>query len=317
MQTAPLISPNPVHLILSRPCLHGWKLSSSCSSVSATSSKYTQNQTTSPLLHCHLVQPPYSPAWVSTIIPQTVSSILPLPPYCLFSSREPTGPFRREIRTCHSQVKAMWWLFIPLRVKIKIWPLPTPPPVLLLTPSAPATLASNTPDLPLPRAFAPAPLSPEWTFPITCMAHSAPSSSLSRCHFFFFFFLGPHPWHVEVPRLGVKSEVQLPSYATATATQDLSRICNLHHSSQQHQILNPLIEAGYWTHILMDASQVCYCWAMTGAPRCHLLNETYPDHTKNMRTTFTLALQTLLSFFDFFSFSEALIGIYYTVYLII
>ena len=31
--------------------------------------------------------------------------------------------------------------------------------------------------------------------------------------------------------------------ATVTATPDLSRICNLHHSSRQRQILNPLSEA--------------------------------------------------------------------------
>ena len=56
-------------------------------------------------------------------------------------------------------------------------------------------------------------------------------------------FLGSHPWHMEVPRLGVQSELQLPTYATATATRDLSLICNLHHSSCQHRILNPLKEA--------------------------------------------------------------------------
>ena len=38
--------------------------------------------------------------------------------------------------------------------------------------------------------------------------------------FFFFVFLGPHPWHMEVPRLGVKSELQLPAYTTATVTPD-------------------------------------------------------------------------------------------------
>ena len=27
------------------------------------------------------------------------------------------------------------------------------------------------------------------------------------CIFFSFFFLGPYPWHMEVPRLGVKSEL--------------------------------------------------------------------------------------------------------------
>ena len=46
---------------------------------------------------------------------------------------------------------------------------------------------------------------------------------------FFFFLLGPHPQHMEVPRLGVRSELQLLAYtiATATATWDLSRIFNL------------------------------------------------------------------------------------------
>ena len=33
----------------------------------------------------------------------------------------------------------------------------------------------------------------------------------------FFFFLGPHVWHMEVPRLGVQSELD-----TATATSDPS-----------------------------------------------------------------------------------------------
>ena len=48
---------------------------------------------------------------------------------------------------------------------------------------------------------------------------------------------------MEVPRLGVKLELQLPAYTTATAMQDLSHVWNLHHSSGQHQILNPLSEA--------------------------------------------------------------------------
>ena len=34
---------------------------------------------------------------------------------------------------------------------------------------------------------------------------------------FFFAFLGPHPGHMEVPRLGVESELQLLAYTTATA----------------------------------------------------------------------------------------------------
>ena len=33
-------------------------------------------------------------------------------------------------------------------------------------------------------------------------------------------FLGLHPWHMEIPRLGVESELQLLAYATATAMPD-------------------------------------------------------------------------------------------------
>ena len=31
----------------------------------------------------------------------------------------------------------------------------------------------------------------------------------------FVCFLGPHPWHMEVPRLGVQLELQLLAYTTA------------------------------------------------------------------------------------------------------
>ena len=43
----------------------------------------------------------------------------------------------------------------------------------------------------------------------------------------FFFFLGPHLRHMEVPRLGVESELQLLAYTTATATQDPSHITSI------------------------------------------------------------------------------------------
>jgi len=55
-----------------------------------------------------------------------------------------------------------------------------------------------------------------------------------------FCFLGPHLWHMEVARIGVKSELELPAYTTATAMPDLSCVCDLHHSSWQCWILNPL-----------------------------------------------------------------------------
>ena len=41
----------------------------------------------------------------------------------------------------------------------------------------------------------------------------------------FFAFLGPHPQDMEVPRLGVQTELQPPAYTTATL--DPSSVCNL------------------------------------------------------------------------------------------
>ena len=71
-------------------------------------------------------------------------------------------------------------------------------------------------------------------------------------------------WHMEVPGLVVESELQLPAYTIVT--QDLSHICSLHHSSQQWQILNPLIKARDWTHILMDTGWVRFWWAEMETP---------------------------------------------------
>ena len=33
--------------------------------------------------------------------------------------------------------------------------------------------------------------------------------------FIFFYLLGPHLWHMEIPRLGIKSQLQLLAYTTA------------------------------------------------------------------------------------------------------
>ena len=59
---------------------------------------------------------------------------------------------------------------------------------------------------------------------------------------------------MEVPRLGIKLELQLLSYTTAM--RDSSHICDLHHSSRQCQILNPLSEAKDGVHVLVAISQV-------------------------------------------------------------
>ena len=95
---------------------------------------------------------------------------------------------------------------------------------------------------------------------------------------------------MEVSRLGVEWEPKFSAYTTATAMQDPSCICDLHHSSQQRWILNPLSKVRKWTCILMDPSRVrsplshegnslsspyfiCSCSLLATQPQeCYLLN---------------------------------------------
>ena len=68
--------------------------------------------------------------------------------------------------------------------------------------------------------------------------------------YFFSIFWGPHPQHMEVPRLGsIRSCSHWPIP-----------------QPQQHQILNPVRKARGQTCVLMDASQIHFCWAMMGTP---------------------------------------------------
>ena len=61
---------------------------------------------------------------------------------------------------------------------------------------------------------------------------------------------------MEGPKLGVQSELSLPTYTAGTTTWDWSYVCDLPHSSWQRLILNPLSDARDAAHILMDASWV-------------------------------------------------------------
>ena len=86
---------------------------------------------------------------------------------------------------------------------------------------------------------------------------------------FLLFFRATSTAHrgSQVPRLGVKSEPQLPAYATVTATSDPRCICDLHNSSQKRQILNPLSEVRDQTRNVMVPSQIRFHCAMMGTPR--------------------------------------------------
>ena len=60
--------------------------------------------------------------------------------------------------------------------------------------------------------------------------------------------------------------MELQLLAHATATPDPSLVRNLHHSSRQHQIHNPLIEARNRTRNLMAPSRIRFHCATTGTP---------------------------------------------------
>ena len=60
------------------------------------------------------------------------------------------------------------------------------------------------------------------------------------CLFVCFCFFRATPTAYGSSQARVESELQLLAYAIVTAMPDLSRVCNLHWSSQQCQILNPL-----------------------------------------------------------------------------
>ena len=67
---------------------------------------------------------------------------------------------------------------------------------------------------------------------------------------------------MDVPRLGVESELQLPAYAMSTS--DPSLIGALHHSSRQHHIPDPPNEARDRTCVLMDTRPIHFRCATVG-----------------------------------------------------
>ena len=102
------------------------------------------------------------------------------------------------------------------------------------------------------------------------------------------FFFRATPMVYGSSQAGVKLELQLLDYATVTATLDLSRICELHHSLWQCQILNPLSKAWNQTHVLMDTY-------LSGAPHWEL------PEIENV-------FKDLTPFFFFFFFFSVFLG---------
>ena len=102
-----------------------------------------------------------------------------------------------------------------------------------------------------------------WLFPYLfgAVSQSHLRSDLLRksvkWNIFFSFFLQLHLQHVEVPRLGVNMELQLPAYTTATATPDLSHICHLHHSYRNARSLTQWARPG-----IEPTSSLILCWVL-------------------------------------------------------
>ena len=75
----------------------------------------------------------------------------------------------------------------------------------------------------------------------------------------FVLFFRAIPMAYGSSQAGGQIETQLLAYTTATAMQDLSCVCHIHHSSWQRQISDPLSEARDRTHILMDTNHIHFC----------------------------------------------------------
>ena len=89
------------------------------------------------------------------------------------------------------------------------------------------------------------------SYPFFTFLYMSNSTVNKLFSFFPFFFLGLQVWHVQVPKLGVKLELQLPACTTG---------------SWQSWILEPLSEARDRNYILMDTSRIHFRCGTTGIP---------------------------------------------------
>ena len=80
-------------------------------------------------------------------------------------------------------------------------------------------------------------------------------------NFLSFVFLGPHPWHMGVPRIGVKWSCCCQLMPQPQQHQ-IQTVCNSWH----HWIPNPLSEVRDWTRNLTVLSRIGLCCARIGTP---------------------------------------------------
>ena len=98
--------------------------------------------------------------------------------------------------------------------------------------------------------------------------------SFSFFFFFFFFFLLFKA--TPATYIGSQASGRVGAYTRATATSDLSRVCNLHHSSRHCRLLNPLSGARDGTCNLMIPSRIRFLCSMMGTPGAGIFKITSP-----------------------------------------
>ena len=132
--------------------------------------------------------------------------------------------------------------------------------------------------------------------------HSPPAShskvtkytSLASLFFFFFFslFLGPHPSHMEVPRLGVELELQLTATATATSTATARSELHL------RPTLQLMAMSDHLTHWARPRIEPVSSWILVGfaatEPRWEFLSSCLVPQGQQHNWTFMSTLHPLL-----------------------
>ena len=83
-------------------------------------------------------------------------------------------------------------------------------------------------------------------------------------------FLNSHPFIIIIIILLFRTAPRACGVSQASGIIGATA-ANLHHSSWQRQILNPLSKARDQTHNLVVPRWICFCCAMRGTPPCPLI----------------------------------------------
>ena len=86
-----------------------------------------------------------------------------------------------------------------------------------------------------------------------------------------FFFFWEHMTFIFIYLLGLFRAAPVACVDSQAKGWVRAAAAVLHHSSRQHQILNPRSEVRDRTCVLMDANQIRFCWATIGTPHFHTI----------------------------------------------